>query len=105
MAKSKTVHVFPSNGAWAVEREGKVASTHATQADAIKAARELVRDSVTGQFVVLKRDGQIVKHETHGLPKVKEPYRKSRLGTKRIEKAVGSLVLDRIKADPLPPPA
>ena len=99
------MHVVPRDGAWAVKRGGEAASTHATQADAIKAARHMMRDSVAGQFVVLNRNGQIVRHETHGLPTVKEPPRRSRLGTKRIEMAVGSLVLDRMKTDPPPPRA
>lgn len=102
MAKSKTVHIVPSKDGWAVMGNGKSRSTHSTQADAIKAARHLVRESVSGQFVVLRPDGQMGKHETYGLPKVQAPPRKSRLGTKKIEKAVGSLILDRLLTDRLP---
>ncbi len=98
MAASKTVHVVPRDGTWLVQ-EGNATSTHTTQAGAIKAARKLVRRNAKGQFVVLSGDGQIVTHETYGLPEVKEPLRKSRLGTKNIEKAIGSLILDRIEAD------
>jgi hypothetical protein len=103
MAKSKTVHVVPTGDGWAVKGAGRKRDTFSTQAEAIRAARTIVRDSVSGQFVVLKRDGQVIKHETHRLPKVKKPLQKSRLGSKKIEKAVGSVVLDRINADPPPP--
>ncbi len=98
MAKSKTVHVFPKDGSWAVSSEGRPSSIHSTQAEAITAARDMMKDGLSGQFVVLGPTGRIVKSETYRLPKVKTPPRKSRLGTKKIEEAVGSLVLERLNS-------
>jgi len=98
MAKSKTVHVVPKDGSWAVRSEGRRSSVHSTQAEAITAARHMMKDGVSGQFVVLGQSGRIVKSETYRLPKVKTPPRKSRLGKKKIEEAVGSVVLDRLNS-------
>jgi hypothetical protein len=101
MAKSKTVHVVPKNGSWAVRSEGRGSSVHSTQAEAITAARHLMKDGRSGQFVVWGQSGRIVKSETYRLPKVKTPPRKSRLGRKKIEEAVGSVVLDRLNSSSL----
>jgi hypothetical protein len=97
MAKSKTVHVVPKDGSWVVGSEGRI-SVHSTQAEAIRAARHMMKDGLSGQFVVLGQSGRIVKSETYRLPKVKTPPRKSRLGKKKIEEAVGSVVLDRLNS-------
>lgn len=98
MVKSKTVHVVPEDGFWAVKGEGRRSSVHSTQAAAITAARDMMKDGVSGQFVVLGQSGRIVKSETYRLPKVQTPPRKSRLGKKKIEEAVGRVVLDRLNA-------
>ena len=105
MAKSKTVHVVPKDGSWAVKGEGRSGSVHSTQAEAITAARHMMKDGLSGQFVVLGQSGRIVKSETYRLPKVKTPPRKSRLGKKKIEEAVGSIVLDRLNSYSLLPRA
>ena len=104
MAKGKTVHVVPNDGSWAVRSEGRSSSVYATQAEAITAARHMMKDGLSGQFVVLGQSGRIVKSETYRLPKVKTPPRKSRLG-KKIEEAVGSVVLDRLNSYSLLPRA
>ena len=80
MAASKTVHVVPEDGSWAVRSEGKRSSLHATQAEAVSAARQMMKDGVSGQLVVLEQSGRIVKSETYRLPMFKTPPRKSRLG-------------------------
>jgi hypothetical protein len=98
MANSKTVHVFPKDGSWAVRKEGRSTSVHSTQAEAIIAARQLMKDGTSGQFVVLGQSGRIVKTETYRLPKVQNPPRKSRLGRKKIEEAVVSIILDRLNS-------
>ena len=98
MAKSKTVHVVLKDGSWAVRGEGRRSSVHSTQAEAITAARDMMKDGLSGQFVVLGQSGRIVKSETYRLPKVKTPPRKSRLGKKKIEEAVGRIVLDRLNS-------
>ena len=105
MAKSKTVHVFPKDGSWAVRSDGRGSSVHSTQAEAITAARHLMKNGRSGQFVVLGESGRIVKSETYRLPKVKAPPRRSRLGKKKIEEAVGSVVLDRLNSYSLLPRA
>ena len=105
MAESKTVHVVPNNGSWAVKSEGRGSSLHSTQAEAITAARRLMKVGGSGQFVVLGQSGWILKSETYRLPKVKTPHRKSRLGKKKIEEAVSSVVLDRLYSYSLPPRA
>lgn len=98
MAKGKTVHVIQKNGPWVVQGEGSTTSVHPTQAQAVTAARHIMKGSVSGQFVVLGRTGRIVKSETHRMPKVQPPPRKSRLGSKVIEQAVSSVVLERLGA-------
>jgi len=102
IAESKTVHVVPKDGFWAVRRDGESSSVHSTQAEAITVARQMMKDLSSGQFVVLGQSGRIVKSETYRLPKVKTPPRKSRLGRKKIEEAVGSVVLDRLNSCPSP---
>lgn len=103
MARSKTVHVVPATHGWAVKREGRSGSLHAAKGDAVEHARHLARSGASGQVVIHQRDGRIAEHVTYGLPKVKNPPRRSRLGTKKIEEAVNRAVWDRLKSDPLPP--
>ena len=57
----------------------------------------MMKDTGSGQFVVLGQSGRIVKSETYRLTKVKTPP-KSRLGKKKIEEAVSGVVLDRLKS-------
>jgi len=98
MATSETVHVFPKDGSWQVRSEGRGRSVHSTQAEAITVARQMMKAGPSGQFVVFGKSGRIVKSETYRLPKVKPPYRKSRLGKKKIEEAVVSVVLERLNS-------
>lgn len=95
---TKTYHVFPSNGAWAVKKEGARAETYRTQGEAIKAARTTAKKAKSGQLVVHARDGRIREHETYGMSPVQDPPRKSRLA-KRIGRAVGKVALKRVQAD------
>ena len=103
MTKSKTVHVVPAAGGWAVKSVGRLGSLHDTKGDAIEHARRLARSAPSGQLVIHQRDGRIVGHVTYRLPKVMNPPRKSHLGTRKIEEAVITVVLDRLKSDPHPP--
>jgi hypothetical protein len=98
MGESMTVHVVPKDGSWAVTAEGRRGSVHSTQAEAIAAARGMMKDGPSGQLAVWGQSGRIVKSETYRLPKVKSPPRKSRLGKKKIEEAVGGVVLDRLNS-------
>ncbi len=101
----KTVHVYMDDEGWAVKREGKAASVHSTKKDAVSSALTLIKNSSSWQMVVHGKDGRITDHRTRGLPRIKHPPRRSRLGTQKIAKAVGKIVLDRLRADPLPPRA
>jgi len=100
MANSnKTVQVVRLAHGWAIRREGGKDSTFSNQADAIKAASNIVRNRAAGQFVVLRQDGRIVKYVTHGLPKVQDPPGR-RGGNKHIQDAVGRVALARAAAEP-----
>jgi Uncharacterized protein conserved in bacteria (DUF2188) len=96
---AKTIHVFKYDAGWAVKREGKAASVHSTKKDAVSSALTLVRKSTSGQMVVHGKDGKVTEHLTRGLPKIQRPPGKSPLGAHKIAKAVGKVVLDRLKAD------
>jgi hypothetical protein len=99
---AKTVHVYRSDGAWAVKKEGKSAKIFSTQRDAVDAAKESVRCERAGQFVVHGINGQIREYETHGMTRIQDPPKKSRMAG-RIGRAVGKVALERVQADPSPP--
>lgn len=96
--KTRTTHVVPMNGEWAVKKEGsaKSAGVYETQAEAIKAAHEIVRRSSAGQIVVHRRNGSFRIQESHGLPSVQRPPSKSTLSRKSIEQAVSAVLRERL---------
>lgn len=97
---TKTVHVIPKDGQWAVKREGmKAARVFSTQLEAIKTARAIARGESSAQLVVHGRDGRIREHDTYGMPPIQDPPGKK---SAKIEKAVGKITRDRLGADPLP---
>ena len=97
---AKTVHVYPLKRKWVVKREGRHASqVYPTQKEAIEHARCLARDLAPSQMVVHGQNGMIREHVTHGLPRVQNPPGKGKAAQKRIEKAVGRVVLERITSD------
>jgi hypothetical protein len=98
---TRTLHVYPSDGGWVVQKEGKSAETFPTQRQAVEAARRTVKNKTTGQLVIHGRDGRIREHETYGMTRVQDPPKKSRLA-KRIGRAVGKVALDRVQSDPHP---
>ena len=61
------VHVVPDGGLWKVEIEspGRSRSRHTTQAEAMKAARELARRNKR-ELLVHGRDGRIRERNTYG---------------------------------------
>jgi hypothetical protein len=66
MAK-RDIHVVPSDGKWLVQEEGskRVESTHRSQADAWRQAREVAR--LRGAEALLHgRNGQIRERSTYG---------------------------------------
>ena len=96
---TKSTHVFPKNGQWAVRKEGLAArgnSVYLTQKEAIEAARAINRRTSAGQIVIHGRDGSIRTRDMHGMPAVQRSRRKSELGRKAIEKAVSSVILERL---------
>jgi hypothetical protein len=70
-----------------------------TQQEAIDAARKIVQHSSAGQIVVHGRDGSMRWQDVHGLPLVQTPPRKSAIGTKAIEKAVSTVIRERLERE------
>ena len=100
---AKTVHVYPSGGAWAVKKDGQRAETFGTKREAVDVAVRRTKKGRSGQLVVHARDGRISDHRTYGLPKVQNPPKRGALGSKKIAKAVGKVVRDRLHVEPVPP--
>lgn len=98
---AKTVHVYRSNGTWAVKKEGKSAKIFPTQREAVDAAKESVKSERAGQFVVHGKDGEIREYGTHGMTRIQAPPKKSRMAT-RIARAVGKVALARVQSDSSP---
>jgi hypothetical protein len=85
-----------------VKKEGSAKSevgVYSTQKEVIEAAREIVRRASAGQVVIHGTDGSIRTGESHGLPVVQTPPRKSRLGSKAIEKAVSTVIRERLTSE------
>jgi Uncharacterized protein conserved in bacteria (DUF2188) len=61
------VHVVPSEKGWRVEVEGssRARSTHSTQAEAARSARDLARRSKS-ELLIHGRNGQIRARNTYG---------------------------------------
>ena len=96
---AKTTHVIQKNGGWAVTKEGSTnrrTSVYSTRKEAIEAAREIVQRMSAGQVVIHLRDGSIRTRDIHGLPEVQQPPRKSKLGSKAIERAVSTVIRERL---------
>src|SRR5579863_6229911 len=102
MPMTSTFHVYPSDGGWVVQKEGKTAETFPTQREAVEAARQIVKDKTAGQLVIHGRDGRIREHETYGMTRIQDPPKKSRLA-KRIGRAVGKVALNRVQSYSHPP--
>jgi hypothetical protein len=98
---TKTFHIYPSDGGWVVQKEGKSPEAFPTQRQAIEAARRIVRNNTAGQLVIHGRDGRIREHETYGMTRIQDPPKKSRLA-ERIRQAVGKVALERMQSDPHP---
>jgi hypothetical protein len=99
--ETRTTHVVPRNGEWAVKKEGSARSVglYETQAKAIEAARNIVQRSSAGQVVVHGVNGSIRIQESHGLPCIQSPPKKSKLGKKIIERAVSTVLRERLSDD------
>jgi hypothetical protein len=99
---AKTLHVYRSNGAWAVKKEGRRPETFGTKREAVQVAVQDGKKAKTAQVVVHGKDGRILEYRTYGMPKIQEPPKRGRLAYRRIASAVGQVVLDRLHGDPLP---
>jgi hypothetical protein len=95
---SKTFHIYRSNGSWTVKKEGKPAKTFPTQREAVAATRKRIKKDGAGQFVVYGPNSDIRKHESYGMVKILRSPKKSPIA-KQISRAVGQILLARIKAD------
>lgn len=97
--RAKTTHVIPQNGGWAVMKEDSAnrrAVLYLTQKDAIEAARAMVQSLSAGQVVIHYRDGSLRTRYVHGLPELQQSPRKSKLGRKAIERAVSTVLRERL---------
>lgn len=103
---TKTFHIYPVQGSWAVQKEGKKPESFHKQREAIATARSMVKASASGQFVLYAKDGRIREHESHGMTVIQNPPRHSKMAT-RIGQAVGKVTPTRIQSShpsPLEPP-
>ena len=95
---AKTVHVYRSDGAWTVKKEGKSAKTFPTQRAAIDAAKDTLKKERAGQFVVHGKSGEIREYGAYRITRIQEPPKKSPMAA-RIGRVVGTLALDRVRSD------
>lgn len=67
MAKSKNVHVVQRGDQWGTLREGakRASNLHDTQAEAIKAGRDMAREG-KGELLVHGRDNLIRERDSYG---------------------------------------
>lgn len=67
MANPKNVHVVKRGDQWGTLREGgqRVSSQHDTQAEAIKAGRDMAREG-KGELLIHGRDNQIRARDSYG---------------------------------------
>lgn len=63
----KGQHVVPNKGEWSVKKAGasKASSTHATQAEAIRAATKVAQNQKT-ELYIHGRDGRIRERNSYG---------------------------------------
>jgi hypothetical protein len=95
---AKTIHVYPFEGTWAVKRQGKSAKIYRTRNEAIDAARKSIKRSITGQFIVLGKHGQITAHSAYRRPRIQEPPGKSSRAAE-IKRAVGEVILRHLQSE------
>lgn len=67
MSKRSNIHVVPHNGGWATRREGgsRVSSTHGTQQEAARAARDTARRE-QGETFIHRSNGEIRDRNSYG---------------------------------------
>ena len=97
---TRTVHVYPSGGAWIVVKDREKAASFDTKREAVHVAVRQTKKNHSGQIVIHGRNGRIVELRTYGFPKVQNPPKPGALGSKKIAKAVGKVVRDRLVEPP-----
>lgn len=97
---AKTVHVYPSGGAWAVRKDGQKVQTFDTKRQAVLVGVNHSRKGGSGQLVIHAKNGRVLDFRTYRLPKVQDPPKAGLLGFSKIKKAVGKVVRERLHAEP-----
>ena len=97
---TRTVHVYPSGGAWIVVKDRERPASFETKREAVHVAVRQTKKNHSGQIVIHGRNGRIAELRTYGLPKVQNPPKSGALGSKKIAKAVGKVVRDRLAEPP-----
>ena len=96
---AKTTHIIPSIGGWAVRKEGSAkrdTNVYSTQKEAIDAARRMTQRLLSSQIVVHSRNGSMRALDVRGLPIIQRSHLKSDLGRKAIERAVSTVIRERL---------
>ena len=67
MAAKRNVHVVPSQGKWAVKKEGaaRASSVHKTQTAAVKSGQKVAKQGKT-ELYVHGRDGRVRERNSYG---------------------------------------
>lgn len=73
----KTIHVYRSDGAWAVKKAGTSARTFPTQKEAIDAAKDTARKQNAAQYVVHGENGEILDYGAYGIVRSKTPRKRA----------------------------
>lgn len=94
----KTIHVYRSDGVWAVKRAGTSARTFPTQRAAVAAAKKTARKQNAAQFVVHGKNGEILDYGTYGIVRIQDPPKKSRIAG-RIGRIVGKVALEKVRSN------
>ncbi len=94
--EQKTIHVYRSDGVWAVKRAGTSARTFPTQRAAVAAAKETAKKQ-NAQFVVYGKNGGILDYGAYGIVRIQDPPRKSRIAG-QIGRIVGKMALEKVRS-------
>ena len=93
----KTIHVYRSEGVWAVKKAGDAERVFPTQRAAVAAAKDTVKKQNAAQFVVHGKNGEILDYGTYGIVRIQDPPKKSRIAG-RIGRIVGKAALEKVRS-------
>jgi len=95
---AKTIHVYHSESAWTVNRDGKI-SVFSNKRSAVEAAKRTAKGESSGQLVVHGKGGRIDEYITYGLPRVQTPPKKGRFANRsraaELRRALFARVVER----------